>query len=401
MNFYDTNILLNNLEFVKQNGKFSISEITVLELENIKTSANKDEKTKCQARHAVQYLAQNRTIWKMCNNPSQVRNSVRKNLNLPDTNDGNIIVDFYLEARWEPDKTFFVTGDLLCSLIAEKTKLTIRYISEEYQVYKGYSEITVTNDEYIMIFDEYEKGNNLYNLIENQYLIIHCNEKSREYIYRRGTLMPLYLTKKVKALNAKQRCALDLLDNENIPIKVLCGVYGTGKTYLSVNVAVNKLREIESNISNIFLVRQPYGEGEEIGYLKGSKNEKIRDFFNPIVDNLEEGEFALDNLLRKGQLQCDIPFYMKGRNLSGSMVLVDEAEDLTLKQIKLLGSRIAEKSNIVFMGDWNQASGKYEYDCGLIQFINYIHDHPSPLVGVMVMDECVRSSASKFFSEMK
>lgn len=92
---------------------------------------------------------------------------------------------------------------------------------------------------------------------------------------------------------------------------------------------------------------------------------------------------------------------MKGRNLSGSMVLVDEAEDLTLKQIKLLGSRIAEKSNIVFMGDWNQASGKYEYDCGLIQFINYIHDHPSPLVGVMVMDECVRSSASKFFSEMK
>lgn len=148
------------------------------------------------------------------------------------------------------------------------------------------------------------------------------------------------------------------------------------------------------------MVRQPYGEGDEIGFLKGTKEDKIQDFFNPISDNIEGGEFTMEMMMRDGQLEADIPFYMKGRSLASTIVLVDEAEDLTLKQIKLLGSRVADKSNIVFMGDWKQAAGKYETNCGLLEFIKYVKENPTPLVGVMVMDEDVRSSASKYFADI-
>lgn len=411
--FYDTNVLLSNLEFVKQNGEFLLSPTTIGELENIKTSANKDDEVKFQARRAVRFLAENRSLWKAPLHSEESIVFARTKCNLPDINDGNIVSDFYVESV-TGDYTMpvvFATGDLLCALYAEqaaevisnpeKASVLILNNTVEEKIYGGYEEVSLSNEGYAVMYDKYQNGINVYGLIENQYLIVHCEGKTTEYVYRNGQLKPLKLPKGIKALNAKQRCVLDLLENEDIPIKVICGVYGTGKTYLSVNVAVNKVTaSAKSDFAKIFLVRQPYGEGDEIGFLKGTKEDKIRDFFNPIADNLDGGEFTMEMMMQKGQLEADIPFYMKGRSLARTIMLVDEAEDLTLKQIKLLGSRVAEKSNIVFMGDWKQSAGKYEWNCGLTQFIKYVKENPTPLVGVMVMDEDVRSDASKYFADI-
>lgn len=410
MYFYDTNVLLSNLEFVKQNGVFLISPTTIGELENIKTSASKDDEVKYQARRAVRFLAENRDLWTAPIHKEEVMRISRDKFNLPDINDGNIVADFYAEVivgDYEMP-VVFATGDLLCALYAEQVANTVKGAEVlilnnkvEEKIYNGYEEVYLSNEEFLNAFDMYQSGSNPYGLIENQYLIIHCDGKTTEYVYRNGELKSLKLPKGIKALNAKQRCVLDLLENEDIPIKVICGVYGTGKTYLSINVAVNKVtKSTKSNFGKIFMVRQPYGEGDEIGFLKGTKEDKIQDFFNPISDNIDGGEFKMEVMMREGQLEADIPFYMKGRSLASTIVLVDEAEDLTMKQIKLLGSRIADKSNIVFMGDWKQAAGKYEWNCGLVQFIKHVKENPSPLIGVMVMDEDVRSSASKYFADI-
>ena len=413
MYFYDTNVLLSNLEFVKQNGAFLISPVTIGELENIKTSANKDDEVKFQARRAVRFLAENRDLWTATIHGEDMMQIARNKCNLPDINDGNIIAGFYSEALTGNHEmpVVFCTGDLLCGLYAEQAANVIANTevadvlilnnTVEEKIYGGYEEVELTSDEYTVMFDKYQSGDNPYELIENQYLIVHCEGKTTEYVYRNGQLKTLKLPKGIKALNAKQRCVLDLLENEDIPIKVICGVYGTGKTYLSVNVAVNKVtKSAKSDFGKVFLVRQPYGEGDEIGFLKGTKADKIQDFFNPILDNIDGGEFTMRVMMENGQLDADVPFYMKGRSLSRTIVLVDEAEDLTLKQIKLLGSRVADKSNIVFMGDWKQAAGKYEWNCGLVQFIKHVKENPSPLIGVMVMDEDVRSDASKYFADI-
>lgn len=398
MNFYDTNVLLSDIEYVKQNGFFMISSITLQELEGIKTSATKSEEVKFQARRAAKFLKDNIGNYKI----SDINTKDPKMFYLPETNDSKIIMDFYAE-EGRNNELKFVTNDLMCWHFARTLSENVLLLKDtiEEKIYGGYEEVELNNDSFLELYDSYQNGENPLGLIENQYLIVHCEGKTTEYVYRNRTLHGLKLPKGIKALNSKQRCALDLLENEDVPIKVLCGVYGTGKTFLSVNVAVNKVtKSSKSNIAKIFLVRQPYGEGDEIGYLKGTKEEKIKDFFNPITDNIDGGMFTLNTLLEKGQLDTDVPFYMKGRSLPATMLLVDEAEDLTLKQIKLLGSRIADNSNIVFIGDWNQASGKYEYNCGLVQFIKYVYEHPNPLVGVMVMDEDVRSDASKYFADI-
>ena len=413
MYFYDTNVLLSNLEFVKENGEFLISPVTIGELENIKTSANKDDEVKFQARRAVRFLTENRNLWKAPLHKEEAVDIAKQKCNLPDTNDGNIIADFYIEALTAKYEVpiVFATSDLLCGLYAEQAvgvinnpeiaNVEILKTTVEEKIYSGYEEVELSSDDYTVMFDKYQNGENPYGLIENQYLIIHCDGKTTEYVYRNGQLKTLKLPKGIKALNAKQRCTLDLLENEDVPIKVICGVYGTGKTYLSINVAVNKVtNSSKSGFGKIFLVRQPYGEGDEIGFLKGTKEDKIRDFFNPIADNITDGMFAMEMLMQRGQLEADVPYYMKGRSLASTIMLVDEAEDLTLKQIKLLGSRVAEKSNVVFLGDWRQAAGKYEWNCGLVQFIKYVKEHPNPLVGVMVMDEDVRSTASKYFADI-
>ena len=413
MYFYDTNVLLSNLEFVKQNGSFLVSPTTIEELEHIKTAASKDDEVKFQARRAVRFLVENRNLWTANIFKDEVLSAAVKVCNLPNSNDGDIIAHFYCEvivAKHEMP-VVFCTGDLLCGLYAEqaiakindkeKADVLILKNTVEEKIYSGYEEVELSSDEYTRVYDQYQNGENPYGLIENQYLIIHCEGKTTEYVYRNGQLKTLKLPKGIKALNAKQRCTLDLLENEDVPIKVICGVYGTGKTYLSINVAVNKVtNSSKSGFGKIFLVRQPYGEGDEIGFLKGTKEDKIRDFFNPIADNITDGMFAMEMLMQRGQLEADVPYYMKGRSLASTIMLVDEAEDLTLKQIKLLGSRVAEKSNVVFLGDWRQAAGKYEWNCGLVQFIKYVKEHPNPLVGVMVMDEDVRSTASKYFADI-
>jgi PhoH-like ATPase len=87
---------------------------------------------------------------------------------------------------------------------------------------------------------------------------------------------------------------------------------------------------------------------------------------------------------------------MKGLSIQDTYILVDEAEDLSKRLIKLLGTRVAEGSVIVFSGDFEQAEEKYVHNNGLYQAIEKLKGHP--LVGIVVLDEDIRSSASKAFA---
>jgi predicted ribonuclease YlaK len=90
---------------------------------------------------------------------------------------------------------------------------------------------------------------------------------------------------------------------------------------------------------------------------------------------------------------------MKGLTIPESYILIDEAEDLDLKTLKLIGSRIGKDSNIVFCGDYKQAEGKFIQDNGLLQLIEGTKGNP--LVGIVVLDDDVRSSASKVFANLE
>ncbi|WP_036653823.1 PhoH family protein, partial [Paenibacillus pini] len=199
------------------------------------------------------------------------------------------------------------------------------------------------------------------------------------------------------AKNPLQECAIDLLMDTSIPIKIIAGTYGSGKTILSVKTAIHNVLS-KGNYSKIMMVRNPIGSGKEIGFLKGTKDEKTECFFKPFIQHLDGGEQEAWALEQRGVLLREIPYFMKGLSIDETLVLCDEAEDLDAKLIKLIGTRLGDDSAVVFSGDYNQAENEYLNNNGLLLAIEKLKGNP--LVGVVILDEDVRSAASKVFAEL-
>ncbi len=233
--------------------------------------------------------------------------------------------------------------------------------------------------------------------IENQYVITTNTDTDEvtESVYRDGFLYPLSLppSKVIKGWNSYQRCALDLLLSE-APIKIIAGTAGSGKTKLAVEIG-NYLLE-RRKYGKMLLIRNPIGPGEDIGFLRGSFEEKTDHFFMPLINNL--GEEVVSDMLDRGQLEKQIPYFAKGLTFKDSFVIVDEAEDLNLKTLKLIGSRVGKGSSIVLSGDFAQAENKFVSNNGLSRLIQEAKGNP--LIGIVVLQEDVRSPASKLFTEL-
>jgi predicted ribonuclease YlaK len=147
------------------------------------------------------------------------------------------------------------------------------------------------------------------------------------------------------------------------------------------------------------VVRNPLGSGESIGWLKGTKEDKTADFFKPFVQHLEGGEQEAIFLEQRGILTKEIPYFMKGLSIEDTFMIVDEAEDLDSKLIKLIGTRLGQNSCAVFSGDYKQAEDKFILNNGLLKAIDSLKGNK--LVGVVFLEEDIRSEASKLFAEME
>lgn len=265
--------------------------------------------------------------------------------------------------------------------------------------YKGFIELDLNTNEIGQLYEELNNGANKYDFLENQYVIINekGKRKPQEFRYSSGKLEQLKLppSKFIKGMNSQQRCALDLLNNKDIPVKIIAGTFGSGKSYMTTKMALYHVFE-KGNYGNILLVRNPVGSGEKVGYLPGEKENKVNDFFRCIEQYLDHQSPKDKNMLE--YIKKDIPFYIKGMSYGSTYLLADECEDMDLQTLKLIGSRIESDSCVVFCGDYNQSERKYKYNNAFFQLIKQKKGHPQ--VGIVVLDENVRSEGSKVFSDI-
>jgi phosphate starvation-inducible PhoH-like protein len=208
-----------------------------------------------------------------------------------------------------------------------------------------------------------------------------------------------YKTKTFKPLSPKQECAFDLLNNPKIPVKIIAGVAGSGKSRLAMFYAFHFLKE--QTYDKIFVVRHNVSVGEKNGYLPGSKIEKIKGWLGFFQDNLDNTQDDIDDLILKGILEVDSVETMKGRDLKRVFALIDESEDLNEDQFKMLGERISSESVVCFVGDYEQVTQeKYASRSGLLRAIRNLKGNPK--VGIVVFDDKendnVRSEVSKIFT---
>lgn len=388
----DTNVLLDNPEIVNTCKSVILSHV-LRELEKHKLSNNNE--LAFRARRCTRYLELN---------SDQVKFDLKDyNVTFNEIFDNNYVDNKIIQSCIE-NKYGLITFDLLLKFKAKGYGIEIVEIDNRINDdYKGFKEVILTDEELASIYEN--QFDNPFGLLINEYLIIKSDDRKASFelnnvraIHRwNGTeLVDLRLPSKkiISPKNPLQSCALDTLYNKDIPIKIIAGTYGSGKTMLSVAIGVYYVEE-KGAYKNLLIVRNPTGAGEEIGFIKGDKEDKTKDFFKPVVQHIGEDKTMV--MERNERLKKEIPFYMKGLDISDTYILVDEAEDLNIKTIKLIGTRLAEGSVIAFAGDYKQAEERYSTNNGLKQAIEKLKDNP--LVGIIVLDEDIRSEASKVFAD--
>jgi PhoH-like ATPase len=169
----------------------------------------------------------------------------------------------------------------------------------------------------------------------------------------------------IKARNKEQRFALELLSDDTVPVVTLLGKAGTGKTLLAMAVGLEKVLE-EKAYSRILVTRPVIPMGDDLGYLPGNKEEKLRPWMQPIFDNLEflfrphvKTESSPEELTCDGILEMEALTYIRGRSIPNQFILCDEAQNLSPNMVKGLITRVGAGSKIVFTGDAEQIDHPY------------------------------------------
>ena len=156
----------------------------------------------------------------------------------------------------------------------------------------------------------------------------------------------------IKVKNINQFKYLETIDDSTITFGV--GPAGTGKTFLAVASAVKMYSE--NRIKKIVLTRPAVEAGERLGYLPGDLSQKIDPYLVPLFDSLEYffGNETLQYLIEKRNIEIVPLAFMRGRTLNDACIILDEAQNATISQIKMFLTRLGENSKMIITGDETQ-----------------------------------------------
>lgn len=158
--------------------------------------------------------------------------------------------------------------------------------------------------------------------------------------------------KKIKPRSEGQAFLMEAIDNYNLTLAI--GPAGTGKTYLAISAAVEALEAGE--VERIVLSRPAMEAGESIGYLPGDMHEKMAPYLRPLYDALGDrmGGKKVRQYMDEGTIEIAPVGFMRGRTLNNAFVVIDEAQNCTYSQLKMLLSRLGWHSTMVVTGDPDQ-----------------------------------------------
>jgi phosphate starvation-inducible PhoH-like protein len=158
--------------------------------------------------------------------------------------------------------------------------------------------------------------------------------------------------KNIRAMSPLQQRLIDAIDERSVVLTL--GPAGTGKTYLAIAKAVEALEQ--NRVSRIVLSRPAVEAGESLGFLPGDLQDKLAPYLRPLYDALTErlGSKRLKALLAEGAIEIAPVAYMRGRTLNDCFVVIDEAQNCTYGQLKMLLTRLGWRSTMVLTGDPDQ-----------------------------------------------
>ncbi|MEE1092892.1 MAG: PhoH family protein [Prevotella sp.] len=178
--------------------------------------------------------------------------------------------------------------------------------------------------------------------------------------------------KPIKCRNANQQQLADSFENNDMIFAI--GPAGTGKTYLSIALAIRALKD--KRVKKIILSRPAVEAGEKLGFLSGDMKEKIDPYLQPLYDALEDMIPAakLQDMIEKNIIQIAPLAFMRGRTLNDAVVILDEAQNTTSAQIKMFITRMGFNTKMIITGDLTQIDLPRGVTCGLKEAIRILKD---------------------------
>ena len=172
-----------------------------------------------------------------------------------------------------------------------------------------------------------------------------------------------YKGREIKAKTLGQKIYIDAMKRSDIVFGI--GPAGTGKTYLAVVMAVKNL--LNNNVNRIVLTRPAIEAGENLGFLPGDMQEKVDPYLRPLYDSLFDvlGPEKVNSYMEKDIIEVAPLAYMRGRTLDDSFIILDEAQNTTSEQMKMMLTRIGFNSRAVITGDITQVDLPYSKKSGL------------------------------------
>lgn len=363
---YDTCSLLLNADKLfsdtQEDGVIMIPSICLEELENIKTSSNKDCEVKASAREVLRKLNDHYEEYKIWMFQEELMEDLIKH-GFTVSNDLKIIAcAIDIKNNYPEDEVIFVTNDLLCKHIALMFLNHVEEIGIEEQDYDGYKEVYLNTDDMANFYSTTDC--NVYNLLVNEYLLVFDAESNKcvdrlrwngngyKHLnydsFRSRFFGPIGPMKD----DCYQQLAADSLTNNQITM--IKGPAGTGKTYLSLGFLMHKLEKGDIDKIIVFCNTIATKHSAKLGYYPGTRDEKLLDsqIGNLLISKFG-GRIMVEDMIQEEKLVLLPLSDIRGYDTSGMKagIYISEAQNMDVDLMKLTLQRIGEDSICIIDGD--------------------------------------------------
>jgi PhoH-like ATPase len=273
-----------------------------------------------------------------------------------------------------------VSQDINMRVKCDSLKVTVenyetnQVVDNAEEIYTGTAELVVDDE----VIDAFYAGAPLVlseqdaRLFPNQYVTLVSSVSSSKTALARfkSHTEPLVKIKQfregiweVKARNREQQMAIDALMNEDIKVVSIIGNAGCGKTVLATACGLKQVLDGDAKYKKLIVARPVQPMGRDLGFLPGTMEEKLLPWLAPIQDNLEallgNDKEHLQMLIDNGTIEMEAISYIRGRSISNAFILIDEAQNLSVHEIKTILTRVGENTKIVLTGDIRQIDVLY------------------------------------------